>query len=186
MEAEWEFEIGARAPVMDANWMGFVDLAADPRRAFDLPEAAEFPALAEALMKLNAERSPIRTSKCDFWSVDPDEAALDADELNAKPDEMAFACACYVDLLAGACERWRNAEDAARDCTELCAGLRGVLLRRCRADLIIRRAVLAGGADGLGVTAYLTACGVAEMDARETLARAAAVFADSVCAVWRR
>lgn len=184
MEADWEFEIGTGAPVIDANWQGFVDLAADSRRAFDLEEAARFPALAETLVKLNAAHSPVWTSKCDFWGVDPDETALDADEMNAEAGDLSTACACYVDLLA--CERWLTAEDAAHDCAALCAGLHKVLLRCCRADLVIRRAVFADGEDGCGVTAYLTACGITEADAQETLSNAAAALADSVCIVWAR
>lgn len=186
MEADWEFEIGSGAPVIDAQWQGLVDLMADPRRAFDLQEAAQFPSLAEMLVKLNAAHSPIWTSKCDFWSVDPDEAALDANELNAKLDEMTFACACYVDLLARIRERWSNAEDAGRDCAALCAGLRKVPLCCSRSDFIIRQAVFSAGEEAFGVTAYLVACGATEANAHETLSSAATVFADSISSAWLR
>jgi hypothetical protein len=184
MEADWEFEVGSGAPVIDVHWQGFVDLTANPQLVFSLPEAGQFPALAEALIKLNAEQSPVWTSKCDFWKVDPDEVALDADEINARSDEMAFAGACYVDLLARIQERWRNAEDTARDCGALCSVLHDISLRCCRADLVIRRAVLAAGEDVFGITAYLTACGTTEAAACEVLGSAIAAFADSIFSVW--
>src|SRR4051812_38986462 len=53
MEADWEFEIGGDAPVIEANWKGFVDLCAHPERVSELTECGELPALAEALVRLN-------------------------------------------------------------------------------------------------------------------------------------
>jgi hypothetical protein len=71
MEADWEFEVGGdatvpEAPIIDACWSGFVDLQSAPERARLLPEASQFPALADALVKLNGVGSPVWTSKCDF------------------------------------------------------------------------------------------------------------------------
>lgn len=180
MEADWEYEIGPDVPVIDVHWQGFVDLTATPQLASALQEVEQFPALAEAFIKLNAEESPVWTSKCDFWKVNPEDVALDADEMNAGSGEMAFACACYIDLLARIQERWRSAKDVALDCGMLCTGLRKIFLRCCRVDLVIRRAVLAAGEDVFGVTAYLTACGATEIAAREALRHATDAFADSI------
>ena len=40
MEADWEFEVGGDAPVIEACWEGFIDLRKTPERARQLPEAA--------------------------------------------------------------------------------------------------------------------------------------------------
>jgi hypothetical protein len=39
MEADWEFEVGGDAPVIEAPWPGFVDLRLHPERAWQLSEA---------------------------------------------------------------------------------------------------------------------------------------------------
>lgn len=184
MEADWEFEISPDAPVIDAHWQGFVDLCAHPERAADLPEAAGLPALAEALMRLNSPSSCVWTSKCDVWQVDPNTEQLDPDELDSPSGTPAAACACYIDLLARSSEHWVNLDNLARDCVTLCARLREVELRSCRADLIIRRAVLAKGETTPAVTAYLTVCGFSDDAARQVLTQALHAFADSLLSVW--
>jgi hypothetical protein len=184
MEADWEFEISPDAPVIDAHWQGFVDLFAHPERAADLPEAAGLPALAEALMRLNNPKSCVWTSKCDVWQVDPDAEQLDPDELDLPSGMPAAACACYIDLLARSSERWANLDNLAQDCVTLCTRLRKVELRCCRADLIIRRAVLASDETTPAVTAYLTACGSSDESARLVLAEALHAFADSLLSAW--
>ena len=35
MEADWEFEVGGDAPVIEARWPGFVDLRRNPERAME-------------------------------------------------------------------------------------------------------------------------------------------------------
>src|SRR5208337_4431139 len=97
MEADWEFEVGGNAPVIETHWPGFVDLRQNPERARQLPEAAQLPGLAEVLAKLNAVDSPVWTSKCDVWPhLEPDE--FDPDELDAPPG-CSYAMGCYIDLL---------------------------------------------------------------------------------------
>ena len=184
MEADWEFEIGSDAPVIDAHWQGFVDLSAHLECAADLPEVAGLPALAETLTRLNDPSSCIWTSKCDVWQIDPKTEQLDPDELDSPSGVPAAACACYIDLLARSSERWANLDNLARDCVKLCARLREIELRCSRADLIIRRAVLANGESTPAVTSYLTACGSSEDAARQILAQALYAFADSLLSAW--
>jgi hypothetical protein len=185
MEADWEFEISRDAPVIDAHWAGFVDIRAHPECASSLPEVAHFPTLAETLIGLNSQGSPVWTSKCDFWSVNPEEFFLDADELDAPPSMLAAASACYMDLLACLTERWENPDRTAQDCATLCASLHSIQLRCCRADFVIRKAVLAGE-EGFGVTAYFTACGSSKETSKTVLAQALHVFVDTALAVWIR
>ena len=77
---------------------------------------------------------------------------------------------------------------AAAACKEICGLLHAVPLRCCRADLVIRRAVLTPDPTDpermdLGVTAYLTSCGASPVQAARTLADALASFADALFAL---
>jgi hypothetical protein len=176
MEADWEFEVGGDAPVIDALWSGFVDLRQHPGRARELQEAAGFPALAAALQELNAPRSPIWTSKCDAWQIaGPD--LVDPGELDAEPASATHATSCYIDLLPRTEQQWPLPAQAADWCKELCARLRTIPLACCRADLIIRRAFIAPDRNNLGVTAYLTACGASAAEAGRVLDAALTAFA---------
>ncbi len=42
MEVDWEVEVGGGAPVIEALWMGFVDLRRNPERLGEIAEAANF------------------------------------------------------------------------------------------------------------------------------------------------
>jgi hypothetical protein len=176
MEADWEVEIGGQSPVIEAHWAGFIDLSMAPERARRLPEAAQLACLADTLVRLNAPSSPFWTSKCDVWHPD----TFDPDELDAPPGAGNYAISCYIDLLPRSDQPWPDPLDAITACKALCACLRGVPLRCCRADLIVRRASIAPGLPGLGVTAYFTACGSTSAAAAATLASALAAFLDSI------
>jgi len=179
MEADWEFEVGGDAPVIDALWPGFVDLRLAPERAWSLPEVRELPGLAAALERLNADSSPVWTAKCDFWpEVELD--AVDADELDAPSGEFAYAMGCYVDLLAKADRQWATPPIVAESCKQICGRLHAAPQRCCRVDLIVRRAVLSVEEAYLGITAYLTACGATAQAAKLVLEAALAAFADAL------
>jgi hypothetical protein len=185
MEADWEFEVGPdaaglAAPVIDAYWPGFVDLRLAPERAWDLPEAGQFPALAEALARLNAAASPVWTSKCDFWPhLEPGE--FDPDELDAPPACATHAMGCYIDLLPRSNGQWALPDAVEAECKRLCGRLRAVPLGCCRADLVVRRALTAPELMGLGITAYLISCGPSSVEAAATLQNALAAFRDALC-----
>lgn len=193
MEADWEVEIGGRAhglddeaaeceaPVIAACWPGLIDLRAQPERVAEVPEAAEFPALAQALVSLNAPDSPVWTAKCDLWPVAAGE--FDPDELDAPPESIC-GLACYIDLLPRDVEQWAATERAVAWAKAACIQLIRVPLRRCRADLVIRQAILTPSVPAdqleLGITAYLTACGATEAQAAQTLAAALTAFASTI------
>jgi hypothetical protein len=176
MEADWEIESGDEAPIIDACWPGLVGLRADPERARELPEARELGGLANTLIRLNSADSLMWTAKCDVWPI----ADCDRFELDAQDEDAVRALACYIDLLPTS--EWRLAETAIEWCESLCTRLRSVPLRCCRADLVLRRAVVAPDRWALGVTAYLIACGSAEAAAAAQLESALNGFADSVLA----
>ncbi len=175
MECDWEFEIAPDAPVIDAAWSEYVNLRAHPEQALDLPEAKALPALSEVLTLLNAPASPVWTAKCDVWVPD----AFDPDELDASSGQGREALACYIDLLP-ATDVWLTMDAVAEWCRKLCTALRDTSVRQCRADLVIRRAFLTADQTGLGVTAYLTACGATTPGAQETLSAAVKLFEGAV------
>jgi len=176
MESDWEVEIGSDAPVIDPCWDGFVDLRRMPERAAHLPEAQECAALGDALVRLNTASSPVWTSKCDVWPPDN----FDPDELDAPDEARKCAIACYIDLLPRSDEQWPSPPPAIAACRILCSYLHDVSLRGCRVDLIVRRAFKAPGRPELGITAYLTACGSTQAEARATLTAALGLFVDTV------
>jgi hypothetical protein len=178
MEADWEFEVGGDAPVIDAYWTGLIDLRSAPERACELPETAQLPALAAALTKLNAAASPVWTSKCDVWPH-LEAGEFDPDEMDAPPGSAAHAMGCYIDLLPGRGLKWISPDLAAAECKRVCGFLCAVPLRCCRADLIIRRAFITPERMELGITAYLTSCGESSAESARTLQAALAVFADA-------
>jgi hypothetical protein len=171
MEADWEYEIGPGAPVIDAAWPGLVNLVRHPGRVAQIAEAAAFPPLAQALVALNGAASSVWTSKCDLWpALEP--GTWDPDEMDATATAAAAATGGYIDLLARDALRWNTPEAAAADCRLFCRQLHALTLGACRIDLVIREASLGPDRPAIGLTAYLTPCGATPAAARESLARA--------------
>lgn len=176
MEADWEIEVGGEAPIIDAYWAGLIDLRARPEQAKHLPEAAEFPPLAETLMRLNARSARIWTAKCDVWRVDE----FDPDELEASSDAALHGVACYIDLLPAGNDQWLNLEAAADWCKQVSGALHGQVLKQARADLVLRRALLRDDQWRFGCTVYFQGCGKTEPEAFAVLASVLMLFADVV------
>ena len=176
MEADWEFEIGNDAPIIEARWEGFVDLRVVPNRAGELVESLQLPGLAEALARLNAPTSPVWTCKTDVFVPDK----IDPDELDATSEEAAHALACYVDLLPCVDKGWDAPTKAEAACRGICARLHDVPMRRCRVDFVIRQAHIDPGVNDLGATAYLTACGPTQWEARSRLTESLSRFAELI------
>ncbi len=178
MESDWEIEIDSDASVIDAAWEGYVDLRSDPTRVQEISETAQFPALAEALIRLNSASSPVWTAKCDVWPVE----AFDPDEMDANPETATAALGCYIDLLPADVQTLSTLEAIVEWCTRLCLDLRARPLRQSRADAIVRRAFFTPDAVGLGITVYLTTCAATPPEAAAVLAGALPSLADSVLA----
>ena len=181
MEADWEFEIGGGAPVIEAWWPGYVDLRRSPASVVTIPEAVELSALGDVLIRLNAAYSPVWTSKCGVWTND-DAEQFDADEFDAPPGGTAYTQGCYIDLLPRAVEQWPSADAIAAICKSWSAGLHEVPLRSCRADLIIRQAFTPPERRHLAVTAYLTGSGSTPGEALAALEPVLPSFAGVICA----
>jgi hypothetical protein len=183
MEADWEFEVGPdatglAAPVIEALWAGFVDLRCHPERAKNLPEAAHFPKLAEALARLNSADSLVWTTKSDLWPH-LEAGEFDPDEMDAPSCSATHAMGCYLDLLPRSDQQWALPEMADKACKRICGLLQAVPLGCCRADLVIRRAYITPDGMELGITAYLTSCGENPAAAAKTLEAALAALTDA-------
>lgn len=176
MEADWEVEIGGDAPVIEAHWPGFVDLRMAPNRAAELTETRQLPGLTAALTLLNSHDSPVWTSKTDVFVPD----AIDRDELDADAASAGHRLACYVDVLPRGDRQWATPAMAVSDCKQICGSLREIALRCCRVDLVVRRAVVARDKDDHGITAYLSACGATEGEAKATLMKCLEAFAQTM------
>ncbi len=188
MEADWEVEIGPDAPLVDAAWPGLIDLERHPERIDEVAEAAAFPPLAQALLRLNqtpagesgrGEGGPslacIRTTKCDLWQV----ADLDPYELDARPQDCLNGRAAYIDLLPRKEELFPDFDSAKNWGLSLVDKLRAAPCPNSRVDLVVRRAAKASRS-GLGITAYIAACGTTEEDAGMALARALLTFSHAI------
>mgnify|MGYP007014289914 CR=1 FL=1 len=174
MEADWEFQVGGDAPVIEAYWSGFVDLRAHPERVPELIECCELPALADVLIRLNSANSPAWTSKTDIFTPDH----IDLDEMHATAESAVHAIACYIDLLR-ADSIWHLPSNMERDCKEICAELRTSVLRCCRIDIVVRKALVAD-IDHLGATVYFTACGPTLADAKNRLGECLVTFTQAM------
>jgi len=184
MEADWEIEIGADAPVIDAAWEGYVDLRRAPERIVEIRETLQYPSLADTLIRLNSPSSPVWTVKCDVWPAD----VVDPDEMDADAEHAVEGLACYIDLVPSTVAPRSTTLESILDpisgwCKQLCLHLRTQRFRQSRVDAVARRAFLTANIEGLGVTVYLTACGMSAQEAREVWSRALAILADSVLAV---
>jgi hypothetical protein len=156
MEADWSVEIGADVPEIVVPWKGFIDLRHDPSLAFDLQETAASRALAESLIGLNQETSPVFTSKCDLWTLSVDE--IDPLEFDAAREEAEHGIACYLDIIAqnGALfSAFQPHEDWVRSASDQ---MRQIKLPQSRAELVVRPARIEGR-EGFAVTLYVAACG---------------------------
>jgi hypothetical protein len=169
--------VGQGASVIEAAWAGFVDLRRAPQRVAEIAEAAAFPPLAELLLALNADDSPVWTAKCDFWEAE------DVESTGIVPESAADRClqalACYVDVLPAeerVFAQWHQAEALCRDWV---ARLNAVAAPRCRINLVVRQA-LVGEAEGFAVTAYIAGAGGDRAQATEALAAAMAAFSEVI------
>jgi hypothetical protein len=183
MEADWEVEVGGGAPVIEADWPGFMDLRTYPERAEGLAEAADFADLAKALRRLNADESPVWTSKCDFWPK-LELSEFDGDEMEAPLGKRSHGMGSYVDLLPRAPEGWASLAKVEAANRLLCAQLAKARVTCCRIDLVIRRVALSTKSETMGITAYVTACGHDADEAKKNLGLGLAALADAAGCAW--
>lgn len=181
MDIDWEVEIGGGAPVIEAEWAGFVDLHEDPRGVSKIPEAVSFPPLGNLLSAINADNSPWWTSKCDFWQPEP------------------LTSACYVDVLPRATSvfaNWQEAEKVCRACVACMNQSATVALKQSMSlgahdppqsrdvpeisiNLVVRAAI-AREQEGFGITAYMSGKAAGAEDSYAALACAMDIITNAL------
>lgn len=156
MEADWAIEVGPALASLTVPWECFVDLRCNPAAIKALSEAAAHPALREALLNLNAERSFVFTSKCDVWKLSDPE--IDSDEFDSLAAESHAGVASYVDILHRDPDRFASFEFHEKWVRTLVGHLRGTGHSNARVDLVVRSASIESFA-GYGLTMYTAGCG---------------------------
>jgi hypothetical protein len=175
METDWSVAAGADDPVIEAPWwdaatrLGWVDLRVDAEaqrgRLAALPEASASPAMAAALMLLNAPHSLLMTTKCDRWQLSELERADLADVTDAPMVECGFGS--YIDVLvehAMPMTDFLLHEEWARTAACRCAALS---TENARIDLVVRPAYK-DNLFGYGLTVYCYA-GAADAQRAEAM-----------------
>jgi hypothetical protein len=169
METDWSVAAGADDPVIETGWsdastgLAWVDLRVDPelqqRRIAMLPEAAQAPAMARALTRLNAPESAhgmLLTSKCDRWQLSEDERTDLAETLDAPVAACGYGS--YIDVLMAhpmPMADFLLHEEWARSSARRCAAL---ALEDARLELVVRPA-RKDDVWGYGLTVYCYARG---------------------------
>ena len=164
MEADWAVEIGAGLPVIDADWVGFIDLRSGMDAVETIIEAAAAPALRDALITLNAADSPVFTSKCDLWALTP--AEIDPDEFGCgATDPPSEGFASWIDVIARDPKLFHSFEQHEAWVRRASDRLRTKPVLNGRVDLVVRSAMVAAS-EGFGITLYAAGCGVDTQAAR--------------------
>ena len=169
MFAEWTAACAADDPLILVPWADpdgtahFVDLRAEPFDIAEIHEAENYPALRRALNSLNASGSAFLTSKCDVWTLSPEDGGEKLEalrlELDVADEDAAFGFASYIDIL------WRERTVFAS--AHRSSGRLDRLVRRASKlphaeaslEAVLRPAVadLRGALEGFGATLYVTA-----------------------------
>ena len=163
MDVDWEVEIGGGAPVIEADWPGMADLRRYPELISEVDEASAFPPLANLLIQLNSNESPVWTSKCDLWELEPGGLAVYVDLI--PHDENVFS-------------EWRRVEGVCRALVRRMAA-HDELESNAAITLVVRQATTEK-ADGFGVTAYFSSETVSAPDAATAVSDAMVAFSNAI------
>lgn len=188
MESDWTVECGADDPWVVVPWfrkdetVRYIDLRITPERLKGIPEAAQNPCIAAALLRWNSPQSSVYTAKCDVWSYAAD--LFDANDLPG----FAFAHASYIDLLALDLAVFSSFASAERSLRNLTRDAQSVDLSGTRCEWILRRArILSAKADGVfddgfATTLYVWGYGVSRLSAKDRWAVALSSLVEPVLA----
>ncbi len=179
MEADWSVELGSDAPVIDQGWPGWIDICQDRSRIALLDEVRTFPPLEKALRWVLESNCGMVPTKCDFWTRDE---PVDACEYDADPGANSTTANCFVDLMPQAATHWINLAWAERWAEASIKKLQAIRCRNTRVEVVLRQAFNDDLAF-LGVSLYISACGISTRQARSTLASALPHALRAICMV---
>ena len=140
MHSDWTVACAADDPEIVIPWSGknpalrFIDLRQSPETMQDIPEAAEYPCVAEALRRWNQQDTILLTAKCDVWSYPA--KLFDAEDLPG----FAFARGSYIDLLSADAATFASFEACERQLRAWTEISRSIDLAACRSEWTLRPA----------------------------------------------
>lgn len=143
MDADWSVECGAEDPLVVVPWanaagaIAYIDLRSTPDSLLEIPEAAQYPAIATALQRWNQPDSPIFTAKCDVWEYP--ETLFDAEDFPG----FAFARGSYIDLIPNASEVFSSFTIAEAQLRRWTEAARTLIVPNARCEWTLRRAWIA-------------------------------------------
>ena len=159
MDADWSVEVGPDLPSIVVPWEGFVDLRRDPRLASGFIEAAGCSMLAQSLIRLNQEDSPVFTSKCDHWLLSRDE--IDPLEFDAERKNAERGIACYIDIVARNQTFFTSFQDHEAWVRSTTSAIRQTKLAQARVEWVIRAAEV-DARGGFAITLYVASSGASQ------------------------
>jgi hypothetical protein len=182
MDADFSIELGREDPVLDFPWSDFdgklvyYDLKRHPELLARVPEAAQFPELAECLRAINSPVSMVESAKCDAWTTE---------ELST--EEGVFGASCkfvsYVDLVFSRPEDRASFPFHERFAKKLVELLRRTPEIPSATELSVRRCYFHAGeepAEGFYCSVYVSGYGDDETRARQNWGIALKLMANAV------
>jgi hypothetical protein len=190
MLADYSVELGPDDPALELPWSSddpairHYDLKRHPELLREIPEAAANLELAAFLVRINAPDFPLETAKCDAWAT-----------REILPEEQIFGAECkfasYVDLVF--CDpvarlSFERHEDLARN---LCKLLKHAPDITASIEFVLRRCYYHPEAaedpdNGFYITAYVSAFGGSEDEARKQWTIALALMQNALVQVANR
>jgi hypothetical protein len=170
MQADYSVELGRDDAALELPWSSgdgstrYYDLKQHPDLVLQISEAIQAQELSAFLTRINAQRFPLETAKCDTWFSR--EIAPEEEIFNATGKYVS-----YVDLIfSGSAQRLSLAEHEAL-AGNLCALLKSAPDMAAAIELVIRRCYyhpegnLAESNAGFCISAYVSGFGDDEAEA---------------------
>jgi hypothetical protein len=192
MLSDYSVELGPDDPALELPWSSgdpavrYYDVKRHPELLHEIPETSALPELAAFLSRINAPEFPLETAKCDAWASR--EILPEEDVFNAEHKFVSYVDLVFCDQTA------RLAFDKHEELAEnLCKLLKHAPGIAATVEFTIRRCYyLVTGPEsaddsesGFYVTAYLSAFGQSEEEARKQWTIALALLQNALVQVAR-
>ncbi len=141
----------------------FLDLREEPFDLGEVVEAEQYPSLRRALRSLNSPRSAFFTSKCDVWTLSPEDGGEKLEslrlELDLADEEVSFGLSGYIDVLWRERAVFASAHVASERLARLARRAARLPHAEAALEAVLRPAVLdlSGPLEGFGASLYVTA-----------------------------
>lgn len=193
MLADYSVELGPDDPALDLPWRSgdpavrYYDLKKHPELVRQIPETAALPELAAFLSRINAPEFPLETAKCDAWAsreILPEEEIFNAEHKFVSYVDLVFcdqaaqlAFDKHEALAKNLCKLLQHAPDIAAAVE--------FAIRRCYYHVQGPESA-DDSENGFYVTAYVSAFGSSEEEARKQWTIALALVQNALVQVAKR